>query len=216
MRNIVTSHDVILDEQSGHRSLTAIEEADDLLATVTPSPTPLKTPGLLTPCQPIAPHICKGVPLHPPRTQVAESDIAMECAPKLSETPQPNTAAISNLPTPDAIILCCLNRLQGVPASDLPTSYLAQDAYAFLALLSKADVDDDDYIPKSYKEAMYCPNLWLPAIQQELQVMEEQKVWRAVLESEIPAGKKVMGCQWVFANKDDVEGNIVREGRLDS
>ncbi|KAH0589745.1 hypothetical protein H2248_005465 [Termitomyces sp. 'cryptogamus'] len=187
-RNIVTSCDVIFDEGS------AIEEAEDLLATITPSPTPSKTPGLLTLCQPIAPHIHRGAPLHPPRMQVIKFDTAMEPTPELSETPQPNTTTISNLSAPDAVILCHLNRLQGVPAPDLLMSYLAQDAYAFLTLLSKADVDDDDYIPKSYKEAMCCPNLWLLAIQQELQVMEEQKVWRAVPESEISAGKKVMGC----------------------
>ena len=48
-RAIITSHDVIFDKGIGHCSLTFIEEADNLSEDL---------PGLLTPCQLVAPWIC--------------------------------------------------------------------------------------------------------------------------------------------------------------
>jgi len=32
-----------------------------------------------------------------------------------------------------------------------------------------------------------------------------------VKKSSLPAGKKVIGCCWVFTNKYDVDGNIIKQ-----
>ncbi|KAG5721928.1 hypothetical protein E4T56_gene18424 [Termitomyces sp. T112] len=105
--------------------------------------------------------------------------------------------------------LCQSSCLQGMPALELPKSYLAQNMYTFMALLTVTNTDNNEYMPKTYAEAMHHPDLWMLAIEQELKVMKERKVWRLVLESDVPAEKQAIGCQWVFANKYNAEGQIV-------
>ena len=55
---------------------------------------------------------------------------------------------------------------------------------------------------------MQRPDLWQPAIE-ELCIMEDRKVWCLVPETEVPAGKKAIGCCWVFANKYNAKRQIV-------
>lgn len=59
------------------------------------------------------------------------------------------------------------------------------------------------------------PDLWVPAIEAELKVMDDKEVWEVIEAGNVPEGKKVVDCMWVFANKFDAEGNIVkRKARL--
>jgi Reverse transcriptase (RNA-dependent DNA polymerase) len=33
--------------------------------------------------------------------------------------------------------------------------------------------------------------------------MEDKKVWKVILKSDVPTGRKLIGNRWVFAQKDD-------------
>ena len=84
---------------------------------------------------------------------------------------------------------------------------LIASAFAFLAL----KMDDPEYqVPKSYWEAIQRLDLWVPAMEAELRVMDTKEVWDIVNVEDVPEGKKVVDCMWVFANKFDAEGNVAK------
>ncbi|KAJ1685792.1 hypothetical protein LUZ63_017182 [Rhynchospora breviuscula] len=60
--------------------------------------------------------------------------------------------------------------------------------------------------PKSFKEANVDPN-WIVAMQDELNQFERNQVWELV---PLPSGKQVIGTKWVYRNKLDEIGNVVR------
>ena len=61
--------------------------------------------------------------------------------------------------------------------------------------------------PKNIKEANLDPD-WVKAMQEELEEFERNKVWRLVPR---PAeGKSIIGTRWVFRNKVDESGIVVR------
>ncbi|KAJ3702073.1 hypothetical protein LUZ61_005778 [Rhynchospora tenuis] len=60
--------------------------------------------------------------------------------------------------------------------------------------------------PKTFKEANVDPN-WIVAMQEELNQFERNQVWELV---PLPSGKQVIGTKWVFRNKLDEYGNVVR------
>ncbi|KAJ1700212.1 hypothetical protein LUZ63_008724 [Rhynchospora breviuscula] len=60
--------------------------------------------------------------------------------------------------------------------------------------------------PKSFKEANVDPN-WIVAMQEELNQFERNQVWELV---SLPSGKQVIGTKWVYRNKLDELGNVVR------
>ncbi|KAJ1686716.1 hypothetical protein LUZ63_018106 [Rhynchospora breviuscula] len=60
--------------------------------------------------------------------------------------------------------------------------------------------------PKSFKEANVDPN-WIVAMQEELNQFERNQVWELV---PLPSGKQVIGTKWVYRNKLDEIGNVVR------
>ena len=41
-------------------------------------------------------------------------------------------------------------------------------------------------------------------------VLKEKQVFTLIPLSEVPKGKKVIGCQWVYVNKYDAKGNVVK------
>ena len=47
-------------------------------------------------------------------------------------------------------------------------------------------------------------------MEQELAILQSREVLKLVLTLSVPAGKKVIGCRWVYTNKFDAEGNIVK------
>ena len=51
------------------------------------------------------------------------------------------------------------------------------------------------------------PADWVLAMQEELQEFERNKVWRLVPR---PAGKTIIGTRWVFRNKLDDSGVVIR------
>ncbi|GKA74774.1 putative ribonuclease H-like domain-containing protein [Tanacetum coccineum] len=62
------------------------------------------------------------------------------------------------------------------------------------------------YEPKKVIQALEDPS-WIEAMQEELLKFELQKVWTLV---DLPNGKRAIGTKWVFKNKKDKRGIIVR------
>ena len=60
--------------------------------------------------------------------------------------------------------------------------------------------------PKSIKDALLDPD-WVDAMQDELQEFKRNKVWCLVPR---PRLKSVIGTRWVFRNKVDEQGSVIR------
>ena len=60
--------------------------------------------------------------------------------------------------------------------------------------------------PKNVDMALHEPS-WVDAMHEELNQFERLKVWQLV---ELPVGKKSLDTRWVFRNKQDSSGVIVR------
>ncbi|GJY10008.1 putative ribonuclease H-like domain-containing protein, partial [Tanacetum coccineum] len=60
--------------------------------------------------------------------------------------------------------------------------------------------------PKKVIQALEDPS-WIEAMQEELLQFQLQKVWTLV---NLPNGKRAIGTKWVFRNKKDERGIIVR------
>ena len=68
---------------------------------------------------------------------------------------------------------------------------------------------DNTHVSATYTEAIQHPDIWKSAIEDELHMIEERKVWHLILEGKVPTEKKTISCCWVLANKYNVEGQIV-------
>ena len=68
--------------------------------------------------------------------------------------------------------------------------------YAFVA----------EFEPKNAQEAVENEQ-WLMAMQEELNQFERCDVWELVPP---PPGAKIVGTRWVFKNKKDEDGNVIR------
>ena len=65
-------------------------------------------------------------------------------------------------------------------------------------------------IPKSYEEAVSDPLHgvhWRGAVKDEIDKLQSMKAWRV---TELPPGRKAVGCRWVFAVKYTPTGHIAR------
>ena len=60
--------------------------------------------------------------------------------------------------------------------------------------------------PKNFKDANVDPN-WICAMQDELAQFERNKVWELVPK---PNDRMIIGTKWVFRNKKDEDGNVIR------
>ena len=60
--------------------------------------------------------------------------------------------------------------------------------------------------PKKVHDALQDPS-WVDAMQEELQQFERNKVWTLV---PLPKEKIAIGCKWVFRNKKDEDGIVIR------
>ena len=60
--------------------------------------------------------------------------------------------------------------------------------------------------PKHINDVMEDKN-WVKAMQEELEQFQKNDIWKLV---ELPQGKKAMGAKWVFRNKLDAAGKVVR------
>jgi hypothetical protein len=61
-------------------------------------------------------------------------------------------------------------------------------------------------IPRDWKVAKQDPK-WREAMIEELNALERNKTWELV---HLPAGKRVVGCKWIYTVKQNPEGKIKR------
>lgn len=206
-RTIVTSRDVIFEEGIGHRPLMVLDEMrDDETPHETTLPAP-SAPGLLLPHQPVALRIRQGDgPLYPDDTldHVASDNRALIPAPPartIPDAPPPPPRRSTRLARPTPALVAAKETLQREQdarengeewATDrMPGALLAEGPFSYLSTLSP---DDEMGVPKTHKEAMQRPNLWQPAMDEELKVMADRGVFELVDESMVPLGKNVVGC----------------------
>ena len=80
------------------------------------------------------------------------------------------------------------------------------DRYGEWATVTSVDVEID---PKTYKQAMKSPNSqqWEKAMQDELSSLNKHNTWDLV---DLPVGKNLIGCKWVFKTKRNASGFIDR------
>ena len=64
----------------------------------------------------------------------------------------------------------------------------------------------DIQIPRHIEEALIQPE-WKKAVIEEMNALEKNKTWDY---TELPAGKKAVGCKWIFSVKHNLDGSINR------
>ena len=74
------------------------------------------------------------------------------------------------------------------------------------ATVADVEIESD---PKTYKQAMKSPNSkqWENAMKEELSSLNKHNTWDLV---DLPAGKNLVGCKWVFKTKRDANGAVDR------
>ena len=77
-------------------------------------------------------------------------------------------------------------------------NYLSSSSYSFIASL------DSISLPHTVREALSHPG-WRSAMVQEMQTLDDNGTWNLV---QLPAGKKVIGCRWVFVVKVNLDGSV--------
>jgi hypothetical protein len=82
-----------------------------------------------------------------------------------------------------------------VSYTSLSTNYMA-----FIASLQSV------VIPRDWKVAKQDPK-WREAMIEELNALERNKTWELV---HLPAGKRAVGCKWIYTVKQNPEGKIER------
>ena len=91
------------------------------------------------------------------------------------------------------------NQIIGNPSTSVQTRKATANECLFSTFLSKIE-------PQKVADALNDPD-WVIAMQEELNQFERLKVWRLV--PSIP-GKSVIGTKWIFKNKKDENGVIIR------
>ena len=87
----------------------------------------------------------------------------------------------------------------GDPDVGVRTRRATQNECHYLGFLSEME-------PKKIEEALVDPD-WVIAMQDELNQFEQQQVWKLVPR---PKNKSVIGTRWVFRNKLDEDGIVIR------
>ena len=136
-----------------------------------------------------------------------ETFVSAPSSPSVSSQPQPKPAG----PEP---------RTQRVrkaaPAPFDPGSYISaqHEAQSQSHVAYKADTtmwnESASIEPQSYEEAVNHPvygKEWTAAIQEEYDSLIKNGAWELV---DLPPGKNLITCKWVFKAKHDANGNIVR------
>jgi len=80
------------------------------------------------------------------------------------------------------------------------TQRLSRPLRAFAHTLSSCK------IPGKVEEVLTDPH-WATAIKEELEALQKNKTWALV---ELPKGKKIVGCKWIFSTKYKADGSIDR------
>nr|GFB34960.1 hypothetical protein [Tanacetum cinerariifolium] len=89
---------------------------------------------------------------------------------------------------------------------DHPTSQIIGDLSSTTQTKSMARAVKDQEEPKRVHQALKDPS-WIKAMQEELLQFKMQKVWILV---DLPYGKRAIGTKWVYRNKKDERGRVIR------
>nr|GEW08362.1 hypothetical protein [Tanacetum cinerariifolium] len=89
---------------------------------------------------------------------------------------------------------------------DHPTSQIIGDLSSTTQTRSMARAVRDQEEPKRVYQALKDPS-WIKAMQEELLQFKMQKVWILV---DLPYGKRAIGTKWVYRNKKDERGIVIR------
>ncbi|GJW52636.1 ribonuclease H-like domain-containing protein [Tanacetum coccineum] len=111
----------------------------------------------------------------------------------------PTKVAVSPIPTLSIYNIHPKNQIISDPKSAVQTRSKVQQQSGTYALLSYEE-------PKKILEAL-TDESWVEAMQEELLQFKLQEVWVLV---DLPAGMKVIGTRWIFRNKRDKKGVVVR------
>ncbi|KAK1411971.1 hypothetical protein QVD17_32863 [Tagetes erecta] len=79
-------------------------------------------------------------------------------------------------------------------------SKLSCENFNFLTALDKS------VVPNSYKEASKDPN-WIHAMNMEMEALSRNDTW---VMTDLPKGRKPVGCKWVFKIKHNPDGQVAR------
>lgn len=85
-------------------------------------------------------------------------------------------------------------------ASYLTTSVFTKKHQAFLATITT------EVVPKTYNEAVRDPR-FNGAMKTEITALETQHTWDV---TDLPPGRKAIGCQWLYSNKYNADGTVER------
>nr|GEV69529.1 retrotransposon protein, putative, unclassified [Tanacetum cinerariifolium] len=87
-----------------------------------------------------------------------------------------------------------------------PSQYPDDPNMPALEDITYLDDEEDVEEPKRVLQALKDPS-WIEAMQEELLQLKMQKVWVLV---DLPKGKRAIGSKWVFRNKTDERGIVIR------
>nr|GEW67490.1 putative ribonuclease H-like domain-containing protein [Tanacetum cinerariifolium] len=87
-----------------------------------------------------------------------------------------------------------------------PSQYHEDPNMPALEDITFSDDEEDVEEPKRVHQALKDPS-WIKAMQEELLQFKMQKVWVLV---DLPKGKRAIGLKWVFRNKKDKIGIVIR------
>ncbi|KAL6331587.1 hypothetical protein AAG906_011527 [Vitis piasezkii] len=92
------------------------------------------------------------------------------------------------------------------PATAPSSSDLSSDLDLPISLRVLVASIDSISVPKTVTEALNHPG-WKNAMLEEICALEDNHTWKLV---DLPQGKKVVGCKWVFAVKVNPDGSVER------
>ena len=181
----IKSRDVIFKEGQGHRTVTAaptspFDTAFDNNVTLPSPDTSMDSSGVIILPKPLAPHPCATDP--PPHAHLSDE--------------QPLTPVETQSIVPPPVLPRRSARLAAVGTGGPPP----QTTTLMTGL-------PETYIPQNYKEVMARPDLWMLAMEAEWAILMERKVFRLI---DPPPGAHVINLMWVYANKYDTDGNVIR------
>ena len=213
------ARDVIFKEGTGHRSITilTIPEEDHQPTVIANGQMP---PDVLSTQQPVALRIRPGSrPLHldPVATINAHTEnSATNLLPMLPAQLQPmqTLRCSSQLAQPSPALIAMWDPIQRETTAhdqgedwmggDFSTALMTRGPFTFIADRGNKD------IPKTYVETMRRLDLWQAPMNEELKMMEDRGIFELVDEKSVPRDKNMVGCRWVYANKHNAEGDVIR------
>nr|GEY98326.1 putative ribonuclease H-like domain-containing protein [Tanacetum cinerariifolium] len=99
---------------------------------------------------------------------------------------------------------CSDNSSNEVNAAGTIVSTVGKNSFNSTNTFSVVGLSNEE--PKRVRKALKDPN-WIKVMQEELLQFKMQKVWVLV---DLPHGKRAIGTKWVFRNKEDEKGIVVR------